>query len=230
VNRAIKRTTMHWREIMTKHHVPGGVLPLAAALLALSLPALAEPITLPAMPDNLVVRDGSIPFLVGHAEGTQNYVCLPNSSGGVSFSLFTPEATLSNEDGKQLITHFFSPNPDEHNNNPALFAVGPIRATWQHSKDGSSVWAQVKSTNGVPDASTDARFVAKDAVAWLKLTAVGGQNGLQGGDTLTNVTFVQRLNTAGGLAPATGCSTLDDVGHLAFVPYTADYFFYQAAE
>ena len=40
-------------------------------------------------------------------------------------------------------------------------------------------------------------------------------------------TFVQRLNTTGGLAPSTGCSSLTDAGNKAFVPYAADYFFYQ---
>jgi len=34
----------------------------------------------------------------------------------------------------------------------------------------------------------------------------------------------------GGLAPKTGCSSLTDVGNQAFVPYTADYFFYKKDE
>jgi hypothetical protein len=59
---------------------------------------------------------------------------------GVAFTLFTPEATLLDEDGEQIITHFFSPNPDQSNTNPAVTATGAIRAAWQHSRDGSSVW------------------------------------------------------------------------------------------
>ena len=218
---------------MTNHHAPGRVLPIAlvaAAALATAMPAFAETVSVPTLPDNLVVDDGFIPYLVGHAQGTQNYVCLPTSTG-VAFTLFTPEALLSNDDGKQLITHFFSPNPYEPNTNPTLFAVGPIRATWQHSKDSSSVWAQVKLDRfGVPESSTDPRFVAKGAVAWLKLTAVGNQDGPDGAGVLSDTKFVLRVNTAGGVAPRTGCSTLDDVGHLAFVPYTADYFFFRAAD
>jgi hypothetical protein len=50
------------------------------------------------------------------------------------------------------------------------------------------------------------------------------------GDTLTKTTFIQRLNTSGGLAPSTGCSSAADVGRLAFVPYSADYFFYKGPE
>ncbi len=171
-------------------------------------------ITLPRMPDKLQVRDGSTPFLVGHAVGTQNYICLPSGSG-FAWTLFTPEATLFNEHHKQLITHFFSPNPDEDGN--------PIRATWQHSRDTSTVWAKV-ATDGV---STDPNFVATGAVAWLLLEKVGVQEGPGGGDTLTVTTDVQRLNTSGGVAPSTGCSQATDVGSKAFVPYTADYFFYR---
>jgi hypothetical protein len=51
--------------------------------------------------------------------------------------------------------------------------------------------------------------------------------GPTGGATLTQTTFIQRLNTKGGLAPATGCDVLNDVGRRAFIPYTADYFFFK---
>ena len=58
---------------------------------------------------------------------------------------------------------------------------------------------------------------------------VGAEDGPTGGDKLSDTKFVQRLNTSGGLAPLTGCSSLADVGKKAFVPYTADYFFYRDA-
>jgi hypothetical protein len=196
----------------------------AAFAVALPQPAYADDLTTPAVPANIAVRAGNKAFLVGHAVGTQNYVCLPSGTG-VAFVLFTPEATLFSDDEKQVTTHFFSPNPFENNPNPALAAVGPIRATWQHSRDTSTVWGEVKPGNS----SSDAAFVAPNAIAWLLVTAVGADNGPEGGDTLTETTFIQRLNTSGGVAPSTGCSSPTDVGHLAFVPYTADYFFYKKA-
>ncbi|PYO50028.1 MAG: hypothetical protein DMD84_16720, partial [Candidatus Rokuibacteriota bacterium] len=49
-----------------------------------------------------------------------------------------------------------------------------------------------------------------------------------GGDTLSATTFIQRLNTAGGVAPSTGCTLSTDVGKMALVPYTAEYFFDKA--
>lgn len=190
--------------------------------------ALAERIDVPAIPANLALPDGNHPYLVGHATGTQNYVCVPSaaSATGVAYTLFTPEATLFNDDLKQITTHFFSPNPFETNLNPALVAKGPIRATWQAS-DTSTVWAQVKKDRfGNDEASTDRAFVRDGAVAWLKLTAVGTKDGPAGGDRLSHTTFIHRLNTDGGVAPSTGCASALDLGHQAFMPYTADYFFY----
>ncbi len=208
------------------------VLLAAAALTAVaatmaftvsSLPAArADGTTPPPLPPGLApVPEGNKLFLVGHAVGTQNYVCRP-SGAGVAYVLFTPEATLFGDDGGQVITHYFSPNPIEPNTDPKVVANGTIRATWQH-RDTSIVWAKVHQPNG-------SVTVDPNAIAWLLLDKAGVQAGPTGGDKLTKTTFVQRLNTTGGLAPSTACSSLTDVGNQAFVPYTADYFFYQKAD
>jgi hypothetical protein len=186
-----------------------------AAVFAISLPpsAHADEVIVPPVPDKLKVRDGSRAFLVGHAVGTQNYLCLPTGSG-FAFSLFTPEATLFADDLGQLTTHFFGPNPEENR---------AIRAAWQDSRDTSTVWAAAVAT---ATDLTDPQFVAAGAIPWVLLDKVGVKAGPDGGDRLTKTTHVQRLNTHGGSAPSTGCSSLADVGKKAFVPYTADYFFY----
>jgi hypothetical protein len=184
-----------------------------AFVVALPQPAYADKVTPPPVPDNIQVPAGNKVFLEGHAVGTQNYICLPSGSG-VAFILFTPQATLFSDNDKQVTTHFFSPNPFEN---------GVIRAAWQHSRDTSTVWGQVKPGNS----SSDPNFVASDAIPWLLVTVVGAQDGPTGGDRLTETTFIQRLNTSGGVAPSTGCASLADVGNQAFVPYTADYFFYK---
>ncbi|HEU5100570.1 MAG TPA: DUF3455 domain-containing protein [Roseiflexaceae bacterium] len=194
-----------------------------AFTVSLPQPARAEDVTPPPLPAGLApVPAGNKLFLVGHALGTQNYVCRP-SGAGVAYVLFTPEATLFGEDGGQAITHYFSPNPNpfDPNTNPKVVADGAIRATWQH-QDTSTVWAKLHQPNG-------AVTVDEKAVDWLLLDVVGAQNGPTGGDKLTATTFIQRLNTSGGLAPSTGCSSPTDVGNQAFVPYTADYFFYKKA-
>jgi hypothetical protein len=77
--------------------------------------------------------------------------------------------------------------------------------------------------------SLDANFVKPGAIPWLKIEVgkTRAQAGPTGGDTLTATTFIQRLNTDGGVAPTTGCDRPTDIGKRQFVPYTADYFFYR---
>ena len=206
------------------------ILPIACAtalavavMLSLPQPAHAGDVTPPPVPDKIQVPEGAEAFLVGHARGTQNYVCLPSATG-FAWTLFTPEATLFRGSDKQIITHFFAPNPCEPNTNARVVANGTIRAAWQTSNT-STVWAAADPAH-TATSSTDPDFVKPGAVAWLLLTVVGAQDGRSGDDTLSETTFVQRVNTHGGVAPSSGCSVLADVGKQAFMPYTADYFFY----
>ena len=202
--------------------VLAGVATITAFTASSTQAATPGGITPPPLPAGMApVPEGNELFLGTHAVGTQNYVCQP-SGAGVAYVLFTPQATLFGEDGGQIITHFNSPNPDEPNTDPKVVAPRARFAPRGSLKDTSSVWAKAAPT---PDGAVT---VDKDAIAWLLLDAVGPQNGPTGGDKLRKTTFVQRLNTTGGLAPKTGCSSLTDVGNKAFVPYTADYFFYKA--
>jgi hypothetical protein len=186
-------------------------------------PAYADNMTPPPVPGNIQVPAGNKLFLVGNAVGTQNYICVPSGTS-VRFVLFTPQATLFSDDGEQLTTHYFSPNPFETNTDPKLLGDHTIRATWQSSKDSSTVWGQVKPGHS----STDPDFVEPGAIPWLLVTIVGHQDGPIGGDRLSGTTFIQRLNTQGGSAPSTGCSSLEDIGKMTFVPYTTDYYFYKS--
>jgi hypothetical protein len=182
-------------------------------------PAHAQKITPPPVPTGIEVEAGNEVFLLGHGVGTQNYVCAPcdptkpNCPLGVAFTLFTPQATLFDDQREQLTTHFFSPNPLEG---------GIIRATWQDSHDTSTVWGRVIGT----------ATVRADSIAWLKLNVkdTGTQAGRSGGNRLTKTTFIQRLNSVGGLAPSVGCLSSQDLGHQAFEQYTADYFFYKKSK
>ena len=179
--------------------------------LAIAPNAAAQVVNPPAVPANLEVPDGSLPYLVAHAEGTQNYVCVPTSSGH-TWTFFGPQATLFDGVEQQVTTHFLSPNPAEG---------GTPRATWQHSVDTSTAWAAAIAS------STDPGFVAPGAIPWLLLRVVGSQDGPGSGATLTGTKFIQRVNTAGGVAPVTGCKSAKDTGKKALVPYTTDYVFYR---
>ena len=86
--------------------------------------------------------------------------------------------------------------------------VGPH---WE-SKSGSKVKAErVLGTGCTPDSS---------AVAWLLLKKVE----TSGNGIFTKVTYIQRTNTTGGLAP-TEAGVLNE---LREVPYTAEYYFYRS--
>lgn len=179
--------------------------------------AQAQVVTAPPVPATLEVEDGNEPFLIGRGVGTQNYECQPvDSVGRVNWVLFTPQATLFDDRNEQLTTHFFSPNPREN---------GLVRASWQDSRDTSSVWG------AVVESSTDVNFVKADAIAWLLLDVIntGAQAGPTGGERLSKTTFIQRVNTEGGLAPSTGCARPTDAGKLRFVPYQADYVFFRSS-
>jgi len=137
-----------------------------AFALACTVALGADEVIAPDVPFDIQVPQGHIAFLKGLGVGTQNYACSPSGTG-FAWILFTPEATLFSNVGKQITTHFNSPNPDplDGNTDPRVVAVGgAIRATWQHSRDSSIVWA--KAVAAVPQA---------DSIAWLKLEVVGRQ-------------------------------------------------------
>jgi len=185
-----------------------------AFMIALPQVARAQNLTPPSVPDRLHVPEGNELFLIGHAFGTQNYVCAASGSG-VAFVLTTPEAVLFDTPARRVVNHFFSPNPVEG---------GTIRATWQSTRDSSVFWGKLTAA---ATSLTDPDFVASDAIAWLLLSQAGVLDGPGGSDTLSVATFVQRVNTVGGLAPSIGCNSPADIGKTAFVPYEADYVFYR---
>lgn len=170
-------------------------------------------------------------MLAGAAKGTQGYTCLPASAGAATASWTVnssrPEATLFQQVfgfEYQIATHFLSPDaaPNEAAPDPLPFGS----ATWQSSFDSSRVWAQVLHSNSIP-AGSDPSCPNAGAIPCLLLESIGSQPGPAGGTILSKTTFVQRLNTGGGVAPADGCSTPADVGSQTLVPYTADYYFYR---
>ncbi len=200
----------------------------AAFTVALPQPARADDVTRPSVPANIEVPQGNTAFFKGHGVGSQNYICLPCPNpiaptmkcpkSGFAFTLFTPQATLFNGE-EQVTTHYFSPNLNPTSPGEVK---GAIRVTWQDSQDTSTVWGKVIQL------SSDPKFVASDAIAWLLVQVVGAQDGPSGGDTLSETTFIQRVNTFRGVAPS-GCDS-STVGTQAFMPYEADYFFYKAAD
>lgn len=171
------------------------------------------------LPANLQVPAGNVLYMKTQAAGTQNYVCLPAATG-YAWTFHSPVATLFVEYRwlhadirQQVTTHFLSPNPGEN---------GMPRPTWQSSLDSSAVWAKVIAN------STDPNYVAAGSIAWLLLEVTGKREGMNGSSMLWPATFIQRVKTSGGIAPATGCTEASHVGATAMVPYTTDYLFFKA--
>ncbi|MFF4017851.1 DUF3455 domain-containing protein [Streptomyces sp. NPDC001843] len=89
----------------------------------------------------------------------------------------------------------------------ALHSRGPV---WVSTVDGSAVNASAVATSPKEGAVPE---------LLLKATATRGTG------TFADVTYVQRLDTVGGLAPSAACS---GTGQLS-VPYSATYAFYKPA-
>ena len=83
--------------------------------------------------------------------------------------------------------------------------------TWE-SNSGSKVVA----------ARLEGVTVDPTAIQWLKLGAVTSQ----GPGIFDGTSHIQRVNTVGGKAPATGANA-ETVGQEIQVPYTAEYYFYK---
>ena len=186
--------------------------------------------SIPSPTTSLTPPVGNSAFLLGHGVGTQAYVCLSTGTGGASWTVnhARPEATLFAHifgEAVQIITHFLSPvvNPNDVGPKPPRF--GDV--TWQSSFDSSRVWAQ--KDKFVP-AGSETSCPNAGAIDCLLLQVIGTDEGPGGGRSLTKTTFIQRLNTKGGSAPATGCFVTSDVGKQVLVPYSADYFFFRNDE
>ena len=180
-----------------------------AAALALGLPVVTPHAARahggqdmpPNVPPSLQVPAGNQVFFWAHASGVQIYSCT-----ATGWTFVAPSATLFDEVKKMF--------RGEREERVAIHFTGP---TWQ-ANDGSTVTGKKIASVNAPSPT---------AIPWLLLSAVITTTGPDGGDTLTDTTYVQRLDTTGGVAPADGCDAAH-IGAYAGVPYTADYFFYKA--
>ena len=83
--------------------------------------------------------------------------------------------------------------------------------SWE-ANDGSRVTGKAVANVPSPDA---------DSIPWLLVNVVSHE----GTGVLSRATSIQRLNTKGGKAPASGCDSVR-AGQEVRVPYSADYLFY----
>ncbi|GLY98542.1 DUF3455 domain-containing protein [Actinoplanes sp. NBRC 103695] len=151
----------------------------------------------PSVPDAIKVPGGNVQTSVFKAHGVQNYGC----SATGAWALLEPAAVLTGLSLKPV-------KPAS-----AIHFRGP---SWQSDSDGSLV----EGTSPVSAPSANPNSIPQLLITAKVLSPARTQSGV-----FADVTFVQRLNTKGGVAPAGACSA----GQTAAVKYTADYRFFKKA-
>jgi Protein of unknown function (DUF3455) len=148
------------------------------------------------VPDNLKPGVQERAAFTRHARGVQIYRCDAAEGAAFKWTFVAPEAQLYDSAASQAVV--------------GTHGAGPF---WQGT-DGSRVVGKVKSRADASNAAAD--------IPWLLLTtSAEGPSG-----PMSAVKSVQRINTRGGVAPASGCTAAGDVGKQARVPYVADYVFF----
>jgi hypothetical protein len=154
----------------------------------------------PEVPPSLVVPEDNKVSFHTYAAGVQVYVATAstNSPTGFAWTFREPIAVLFDADENVVGIHY-------------AFA-GPTRPAWE-SESGS----RVVGARSVAPVTVDT-----NAIPWLILSAV--PTNTVGPGIFERTTYIHRVNTTGGLAPATPPTA---AGQEASVPYTAEYFFYR---
>ena len=106
---------------------------------------------------------------------------------------------------------FVAPQADLFGPNDARIGRHYAGPTWEGA-DGGKVVGEVRAKASSPDPT---------AIDWLLLSAKSAN----GAGLLGSVSYVQRVNTIGGRAPASGCSGAN-AGEETRIPYSAEYDFY----
>jgi hypothetical protein len=149
----------------------------------------------PMAPADIAVPEGSKLTLIAAAKGVQIYECAAEAGGALAWKLHAPRADLADDAGTQIGTHFGGVDKS--------LPPGPY---WE-AKDGSRVRAAKPISVPNPDSIPLLRLEAADT---------------SGTGVFSNVSFIHRLDTTGGVAPAGACTA----GKTTEVPYTAKYYFY----
>jgi len=114
-------------------------------------------------------------------------------------------------DGDRFTWTLKAPDARLYGEDGKSFGVHFAGPSWK-ANDGSQITGKPAASVPSPDANS---------IPWLLVAVVSHS----GDGALAHVTYVQRINTKGGKAPANGC----DAGHSgqeARVPYSADYVFF----
>ena len=153
----------------------------------------------PRVPDAIAVPDANEVAFVGHATGVQIYECASDGGAPLAWRLRAPRAELR-DDGGVFARHYGGADQG--------LPSGPY---WESTRDGSRVHGGKPASAANPG-----------SIALLRLQALDAA----GTGIFSQVTYIQRLATSGGVGPTGPCEKADA---RAEVPYAADYVFYRPA-
>jgi hypothetical protein len=114
-------------------------------------------------------------------------------------------------DGAQLTWVLKAPEAQLSTQDEKIFGKHFAGPSWQ-ANDGSRITGKAVANTPSPDPAS---------IPWLLVNVISHD----GDGLLSRITTVQRLNTKGGKAPASGCDSAH-AGQEVRVAYSADYLFY----
>lgn len=149
----------------------------------------------PTVDAGLKVTDGSVLLLKATAKGVQIYTCKAAADDQSKFVFDAAHAepdALLMNEAGDMVAHHY---------------FDPRGPAWEAS-DGSKIVGK----------KLEPVQVRTGTIPWLKLQTIAHE----GTGPLSKVTFIQRLDTEGGVAPAGSC----DANARVRIPYKATYYFY----
>ena len=171
---------------------------LVAAIVAAALPLAPAAHAGPPAP--------TIPQEIAVPEGNKPYLV----GHAVGVQIYRCDATA---DGYRW--SFVGPRADLYGDNGKPITTHFAGPRWQASDGSIALGALVRGVTVEPT-----------AIPWLLLSATGTAGA--DGDRLAGTTFIQRINTTGGLIPPAEQCNPETVGNVNEVPYAADYHFWKA--
>jgi hypothetical protein len=115
-------------------------------------------------------------------------------------------------DGERFSWTLKAPDAQLYSKDGKSFGRHFAGPSWK-ANDGSQITGKAAASVPSPDANS---------IPWLLVVVVSHS----GDGVLVHVTYIQRINTKGGKAPANGCDA-NHGGQEARVPYSADYAFFR---
>jgi len=140
--------------------------------------------------------------------GYTNKVSFHGYAAGFQIYVATPSATSPTG----FSWTFKAPEAILYDNDSTVVAIHYAGPTWESNSGCKVIGTRVSGVT-----------VDTNAIPWLLLRATASQ----GPGIFEHTTYIQRVNTSGGLAPSAAPTNSNQE---ARVPYTADYYFYRDAQ